>query len=206
MKIFEKKKKEDGRQIIYLFGKKILCYKKKQTNTVIDYFYKFIMIKNPSNYIRSLGVKVGENVSFIIHPHFFSYPDFGSEPYLIEIDDNVKISFSVCFVTHDGGVYAMKQAYNEPERFIRKVGKIHIKSGAFIGCHSIIMPGVTIGKNSVIGAGSVVTKDVGDNEVWAGVPAKFIKTIEKYRNNIEEQFLSEESVKLNEIIDKHNLS
>lgn len=40
-----------------------------------------------------------------------------------------------------------------------------------------VCPGVTIGENSVIGAGSVVTKDVPDNTVYAGVPAKFIKNI-----------------------------
>lgn len=59
-----------------------------------------------------------------------------------------------------------------------KTKKIHIKSGAFIGAHSIILKGVTIGNNSVIGAGSVVTKDIPNNEIWGGNPVRYIKTIE----------------------------
>ena len=52
-----------------------------------------------------------------------------------------------------------------------------IKEGAFVGACSIILKGVTIGKHAVIGAGSVVTKDIPDNEIWAGNPAKFIAKI-----------------------------
>lgn len=52
-----------------------------------------------------------------------------------------------------------------------------IKEGAFIGAHTIILKGVTIGKRSVIGAGSVVTKNVPDNEIWGGNPAHFLKHI-----------------------------
>lgn len=55
---------------------------------------------------------------------------------------------------------------------------ICIKEGAFIGAHSIILKGVTIGKKSIIGAGSVVTKSIPDGEIWAGNPAKYIKKVE----------------------------
>lgn len=54
-------------------------------------------------------------------------------------------------------------------------GKIIIKENAYIGCKTIICKPVTIGANSIVGAGSIVTKDVPEGEVWAGNPARFIR-------------------------------
>lgn len=56
-----------------------------------------------------------------------------------------------------------------------KKGKVIIKRNAKIGSHSVIMPGVTIGENSVVGAFSFVTEDIPDNAVAFGVPAKTIR-------------------------------
>jgi acetyltransferase-like isoleucine patch superfamily enzyme len=55
---------------------------------------------------------------------------------------------------------------------------IHIKQSAFVGGNSIVLKGVTIGRNSVVAAGSVVVKDIPDNEIWGGNPARFIKKLE----------------------------
>ena len=57
------------------------------------------------------------------------------------------------------------------------IGKTIIEEGAFIGMNSSIMPGVTIGKYSIIAAGSVVTKDTEPYSIYGGVPAKKIKDI-----------------------------
>lgn len=54
---------------------------------------------------------------------------------------------------------------------------VEIREGAFLGANSIILKGVTIGKNAIVGAGSIVTKSIPDNEIWAGNPAKFIRSI-----------------------------
>ena len=59
-----------------------------------------------------------------------------------------------------------------------KVGQIILKKNCKIGSHSVIMPGVTIGENAVIGAFSFVNKDVPDNVVAVGVPIKIIKKLE----------------------------
>jgi len=59
-----------------------------------------------------------------------------------------------------------------------RTSPIKIGDYAFIGGNSIILKGVTIGKNSIIAAGSVVTRYVPDNEVWGGNPAKFIKKLD----------------------------
>lgn len=56
-------------------------------------------------------------------------------------------------------------------------GHIHIKKNAWIGAHASILQGVTIGENSIVAAGSVVTKDVPDNVLVGGIPAKIIKAI-----------------------------
>lgn len=64
-----------------------------------------------------------------------------------------------------------KAAINYPLRF----APIIVEDGCDIGIGSIILPGVTIGKGSIVGAGSVVTKDIPTYEVWAGVPAKKLR-------------------------------
>ena len=67
---------------------------------------------------------------------------------------------------------------HEPNNIrVIKTGEIHIKNNAWIGARVNILPGVTIGENAVVGTGSVVTKDVPDNAVVVGVPAKIVKYI-----------------------------
>ena len=58
-----------------------------------------------------------------------------------------------------------------------KTGKVILKQNCKIGSHSVIMPGVTVGENSIIGAFSFVNKDIPDNVIAVGVPAKVIKGI-----------------------------
>ena len=55
---------------------------------------------------------------------------------------------------------------------------ITLSDNVFVGAHTIILKGVTIGQNSIIWAGSVVTKSIPANEIWGGVPAKFIRKID----------------------------
>lgn len=88
---------------------------------------------------------------------------------------------SQCLIlTHDHAV----EYSNKPIEFqMREIGirkSVSIGNHTFIGQRCIILPGVCIGNNVIIGAGSVVTKNIPDNEVWAGNPAKFICTIEEY--------------------------
>lgn len=122
-------------------------------------------------YSKYLGVKFGNNVR-VLH-----YPRFGSEPFLIEIGNNVTITRGVSFVNHDGGCAVFRDEYPSLNRY----GKIKIGSNVFIGINSILMPGVTVGDNVVIAAGSIITKDVPNNVVVGGIPAKIIKTIDEYK-------------------------
>lgn len=105
--------------------------------------------------------------------------NFGSEPYLIHLHKNCRISMNVTFINHDGGTWAFRND-NEEYSHIVKFGKIEVGEYSFVGANSTIMPGVVIGDHCVIGACSLVTKDVPSGSVYAGVPAKFICTTEQY--------------------------
>ncbi|HEY5406526.1 MAG TPA: acyltransferase [Ginsengibacter sp.] len=85
----------------------------------------------------------------------------------ITIEDNVFIGPNVTF-TND----LKPRSKNFPDRFLKTI----VKKGASIGANATILPGITIGKNAMIGAGSVVLKDIPANTVWAGNPAKQIKS------------------------------
>ena len=94
----------------------------------------------------------------------------------ILIDDNVRIGGSCKIYDTDFHSLYLSERLQKPDPGV--ISKpIHIKRGTFIGAHSIILKGVTIGENSVVGAGSVVTKDIPDNEIWGGNPAKHIRSI-----------------------------
>jgi acetyltransferase-like isoleucine patch superfamily enzyme len=90
---------------------------------------------------------------------------------LVTIEDDVFVGPRVVF-TDD------PHPMNCP-RYKDCMGGAHVKSLARIGANSTILPGVTIGRNSLVGAGSVVTKDVPDNAVVVGNPAKVIKMIDE---------------------------
>lgn len=100
------------------------------------------------------------------------------------IGDNVSISPEVHLITAEHDIQDVKNfcGVNEP---------IQIGDWAFIGSRAIILPGVNLGKRCVVAAGAVVTKDVPDNAIVAGVPAKPIGTREKveYQLNYRRHFI-----------------
>lgn len=144
----------------------------------IKNFIKKIRIALATNeqYVRFLaqeGVNIGTDC--LIHKDV----TFGTEPYLITIGNHVRITQGVRFITHDGGLWVPRYMGLIDER-ADKFGRIIVGNNVNIGWNAVIMPGVTIGDNSIIGACAVVTKDVPKNSVAAGVPAKVIESIEQY--------------------------
>lgn len=95
----------------------------------------------------------------------------------VTISDEVMIGGGVKIYDSDFHPINYNERKMTPNEGVSK--PVFIKRGAFIGAHSIILKGVTIGENSVIGAGSIVTQNIPDNEVWAGNPAKFIRGVKK---------------------------
>jgi acetyltransferase-like isoleucine patch superfamily enzyme len=88
----------------------------------------------------------------------------------ITLEDEVLIGPKVNLITTNHPI-------NPSERRATISNPIVIKKRAWIGAAATIMPGVTIGENSIVAAGAVVTKDVPANTIVGGVPAKVIKTI-----------------------------
>lgn len=109
---------------------------------------------------------------------------FGTEPYLISIEDNVTVAADVKFINHDVSCFNVARFLNIDKREMDKVGCIVLHDNCFIGAHSVLLPGCSVGKNAVIAAGSVVRGIIPDNEVWGGNPAKFIMTTEEYANKV----------------------
>jgi acetyltransferase-like isoleucine patch superfamily enzyme len=96
----------------------------------------------------------------------------------IQIGNNVKIGGGARIYDTDFHAIDPKLRLNPITDFANKVKiPVVIEDNVFIGAHSTILKGVTIGQNSIIGACSVVTKNVPLNEIWAGNPAKFIRNV-----------------------------
>lgn len=88
-------------------------------------------------------------------------------PENITIGHKVRITMRCVVLTHYIDASKNNLCFN--------YGKVTFKDNCFIGANVLICHPVTIGENSIVGAGAVVTKDIPDNEIWGGVPAHFIK-------------------------------
>ena len=124
---------------------------------------------------RGGGVKIGDNCE--IYPSV----NFGSEPYLISLGNHVRINSGVQLITHDGGVWVLREYLDIlGHEKIDLFGQIKIGNNVHIGTNAIIMPNVIIGNNCIIGCGAIVTKNIPDNSIVVGVPARVIKSIDEY--------------------------
>lgn len=120
---------------------------------------------------RARGVKIGKHV-FIgagvtiddVYPH------------LVAIEDYVSIGMNTMLFAHSNPTCSLELKLNY---YPRKVAPITIRKGAWITPGCIILAGVTVGENSVVGAGSVVTEDIEPYTVVAGNPAKIVRRLKK---------------------------
>lgn len=110
---------------------------------------------------------VGEDVSINIGVNI-------TDPAYVRIGNNCALS-ACTLLGHDGVIRILNNAYGKK---LDSVGKIDIRDNSFVGHGAIVMPGITIGPNSIVSAGSVVTKDVPPGMIVGGVPGKVIGTTE----------------------------
>jgi len=142
-----------------LYGK----FKTYKSGGTYDYEYVLRMKR-----LIEHGLKLGKNVT--IETGVFID---GGYPYLISIGDNCSLANGVRLLAHDDSPYKFTDDY-------ARLGKIEIRENCFIGENCIILPGVTIGPNVLLAAGSVVNKDIPPNSCVAGVPARFYAKFDEF--------------------------
>lgn len=135
----------------------------------------------PFSYIVNCSkISIGRNV--IIRPNSFLFAD-NRDPELgkIIINDDVLIGSGV-------HIYVSNHKYGVKGKTIYEQGHFAaentiLEKGCWLGANTILLPGITIGENSIVGAGSVVTKSIPSNTIYAGNPAKYLKSIvDKHEN------------------------
>lgn len=120
------------------------------------------------------GVKVGTNVIFR-NPRSCRVDI--TRPSLVTIGDNVDFNDNFQLLTHDWACTVFRNKYSD---FVNSSGHVTIGSNIYFGANVIVLKGVTIGDNCVIGAGALVSHDIPANSVAAGVPCKVICSIDEY--------------------------
>ncbi len=135
--------------------------------------YKRVVLSRVE-YYRWLGVSIGSNCDI-------QKVNFGSEPYLVTVGNHVQITEGTKIFTH-GGAWVLR--LRDPK--IDFFGKVFIGDNVYIGNNSLILPGVTIGKNAIIAAGSVVTKSIDENCIVGGNPARVIGNVDEFYHKIKQ--------------------
>ena len=177
-----------------LYNFMVLRYRQVQYGRNLKILGKIYGVSN-----RRDGIIIGDNVS--INSSLESNPIGGDRRTIlfakgcgkIRIGNNCGISNSTLFaaasieigndVLIGGGtkIYDTDFHWLDFHRRMKEPGgnskPVIIRDGAFIGAHCIICKGVTIGERSIVGVGSVVTKNIPSNEIWGGCPAKRIRTV-----------------------------
>ena len=128
------------------------------------------------NYLRKKGVKIGK-YCHVGDPKTILIDV--TRPYLVEIGDNVRMNSGFTLLTHDFSTSVITNVYGD---FIPSSGKVTIGNNVYFAQKCTVLKGVTIGNNCIIGYGSLINKDIPDNSVVAGWPAKVISSLDLYYN------------------------
>ncbi len=144
----------------------------------INRIFYFLGYFGPGNSLRVFanrmrGVKIGKNVFIDAFVHLDT-----AVPHLIKIEDNVKLSVGVKIFAHN----SVFQDINPLDPIV--ISPVLIKKRAQLAPNSIVLEGVTIGENSIIGTSAVVNKDIPNGAIAVGIPAKPVKDYKEARKFI----------------------
>ncbi|MBO7572047.1 MAG: acyltransferase [Bacteroidales bacterium] len=138
---------------------------------LLSKIYRFFFPIDEVTKFRKMGVKIGDGCK-IQSEVIIDYAHY----WLVSIGNNVTLAPRVHILAHDA---SCKRELN-----YTKLGLTRIEDNVFVGAGSIILPGVNVGKGAIIGAGSVVTKDVPANMIVAGNPARIICSAQDYYEKV----------------------
>jgi acetyltransferase-like isoleucine patch superfamily enzyme len=124
------------------------------------------------SFLRKKGVTIGEGTAFYGRVTI----DY-TRPYLVEIGKNCILTDGVILLTHGYDISVLHEVFGE---LFCSSGKVVLEGNNFIGVNTVILKGARVGRNSIIGACSVVTHDIPPNCVAAGNPCKVIMPLEEY--------------------------
>jgi acetyltransferase-like isoleucine patch superfamily enzyme len=122
--------------------------------------------------LRNKGVTIGEGTELFGHITIDC-----TRPCLVEIGRNCILTDGVILLTHGYDWIVLREKFGE---MLCSSGKVVLEENVFVGVNAVILKGVRIGKNTIIGAGSIVTHDIPANCVAAGNPCKVIMSLEEY--------------------------
>lgn len=126
-------------------------------------------------YLKRLGVTIGEGTIIFDPPSTIIDVQ---NPGLLSIGRDVRITAKSIILTHD---YSWSVIARMTGECLGGVAPVRIGDNVFIGMNAIVLPGTTIGNNVIVGAGSIVSKNLPDDCVCVGSPAKPIMSIEEFR-------------------------
>ena len=135
-------------------------------------------MSNPIGRFNRCSIIVGNNGTLIIGKNVGMSSTAIVCHHHIEIGDNVNLGGNVVIYDTDfHSLNAESRLDSKTDKVGTKTAAVKIGNSAFIGGHSTLLKGVEIGENAIVGACSVVTKNIPANEIWAGNPAKRIRSL-----------------------------
>lgn len=161
--MFEKWKRQEAKSLF----RKMFFFCIPSSTKRVKYIYK-----------HDIFAECGDNL-------FFQPRKLPADPKFIKFHNNVVVAADVTFVCHDVMYILYRNMKNK--QMVQHIDCIEVMDNVFIGLGAIIMPGVKIGPNAVIAAGSIVTKDVPPNSIVGGNPAKVIGDFDTLMRKREEE-------------------